>query len=344
VTHGSSPSSEPGPSEAGSSEGCPSCGSLHLTRDDVRGEVLCADCGLVLDESALVSDRGPPPSKEGTGREARGYGPAISPLFADRGLSSEIASPHRDFAGTNLPRETALRFYRLRKLNHRVPAGGSRNRNLGVALVELNRLTSVLGLSREVRESAIVIYRRALEKRATRGKKIVALVAASVYAACRQCRVPRTMKEIIVSARATKIEVSRSYTLLARELRLGLPPVEPRDFLVRFTQELNLSRAVRQRVLELLARVEKEYPTSGILPHGVLATLIYIAGNELGERRSQDRIAAVANVTPVTIRNHHKEFLDLLGLSKGLNGGSAPAGAPPVGAGSRGASSFGVAH
>ena len=38
----------------------------------------------------------------------------------------------------------------------------------------------------------------------------------------------------------------------------------------------------------------------------------------MGEPRSQDRIAAVANVTPVTIRNHYKELLDLLGLPKNL--------------------------
>jgi hypothetical protein len=38
----------------------------------------------------------------------------------------------------------------------------------------------------------------------------------------------------------------------------------------------------------------------------------------MGEPRSQDRIAAVANVTPVTIRNHYKELLELLGLPKNL--------------------------
>ena len=49
----------------------------------------------------------------------------------------------------------------------------------------------------------------------------------------------------------------------------------------------------------------------------------------MGEPRSQDRIAAVANVTPVTIRNHYKELLDLLGLPKNLTNpqarGSLPA-------------------
>ncbi|MCW6168066.1 MAG: hypothetical protein LVQ64_06490, partial [Thermoplasmatales archaeon] len=91
----------------------------------------------------------------------------------------------------------------------------------------------------------------------------------------------------------------------------------------------------RAKVLQLLEQVEQVYSTSGVLPNGILATIIYIASNLMGEPRSQDRIAAVANVTPVTIRNHYKELLDLLGLPKNLANPQArlnlasPAGAVP---------------
>jgi transcription initiation factor TFIIB len=297
---------------------CPECKSLHLMRDEVRGEVVCGDCGLVIDESTLVSDFSRRSSKEESSMEGRGYGPAVNPLMPEKGFSSEIGLPTRDFQGNSLSRDASLKFYHLRKLNHRLRLGRTHQRNMVVALGEINRLVSVLGLSREIKESATYIYRRALEYKATRGKKIVAFAAASVYAACRQCHVPRTMKEITLHSKATKIEVGRAYTLLARELKIGLRPLEPRDYLVRFTQELNLARPVRQKVLELLEEVEKVYSTSGVLPNGILATIIYIASNLMGEPRSQDRIAAVANVTPVTIRNHYKELLDALGLPKDL--------------------------
>ncbi|MCI4368168.1 MAG: transcription initiation factor IIB 2, partial [Thermoplasmata archaeon] len=127
---------------------CPECGSTHLTRDDQRGEIVCADCGLVVDASALVSDRGQRGSKEDTGREARGWGPVISPLMPDKGLFSEIGVPTRDFQGNSLSRNTSLKFYHLRKLNHRLRAARTHQRNLVVALGELNRLAGVLGLSR----------------------------------------------------------------------------------------------------------------------------------------------------------------------------------------------------
>ena len=38
-------------------EKCPECGSMHLVRDYDRGELVCEDCGLVLDDQFI--DQGP---------------------------------------------------------------------------------------------------------------------------------------------------------------------------------------------------------------------------------------------------------------------------------------------
>ena len=36
---------------------CPDCSSTHIRRDYSRGELVCADCGLVIDEDLI--DHGP---------------------------------------------------------------------------------------------------------------------------------------------------------------------------------------------------------------------------------------------------------------------------------------------
>ena len=36
---------------------CPECGSTHLTKDYSRAELVCEDCGLVIDEDLI--DHGP---------------------------------------------------------------------------------------------------------------------------------------------------------------------------------------------------------------------------------------------------------------------------------------------
>lgn len=38
-------------------ERCPECNSAHLVRDYERGELVCEDCGIVLDEQLI--DQGP---------------------------------------------------------------------------------------------------------------------------------------------------------------------------------------------------------------------------------------------------------------------------------------------
>src|SRR6185295_18561061 len=43
--------------EAEKKDKCPECGSSHLERDYQRGELVCADCGLVIDEEYI--DQGP---------------------------------------------------------------------------------------------------------------------------------------------------------------------------------------------------------------------------------------------------------------------------------------------
>ncbi len=292
---------------------CRLCGSTRRSRDGQTGEVVCDSCGLVVETHSLVNEPSLRSPEDGP-REGRGYGPATSPLLPDKGLYSEIGSPSRDSQGRALSRGSSNRYYHLRKLNHRLRSPRTHQRNLGIALAEVQRLSETLSLSREVRAASVLIYRRALETRATRGKKIVALVAACVYAGCRQCRVPRTLKEVIARSPASRVEVGRAYSALSRELQLKLAPLSPRDYLVRFSQELHLSRPARTRVQQLLERVEGVYPGSGVLPNGILATLIYIACTLEGDLRSQDRVALVAQVTPVTIRNHCKEMLRLLGL------------------------------
>jgi len=62
-----------------------------------------------------------------------------------------------------------------------------------MALAELDRMASRLELPKSVREAAAVNYKKAVDKRLIRGRSIEGVAAASLYAACRQCGVPRTL-------------------------------------------------------------------------------------------------------------------------------------------------------
>ena len=156
---------------------------------------------------------------------------------------------------------------------------------------------------------AIEGNRKAIEKRLVRGRSIEAMVAATVYASARMRRLPRTLDEIALESRVSKKELGRCYRYIVRKLALNIPLASPIDYLVRFGTELRLSGTCQRRAAVILRDAKMEGLTAGKDPTGLAAAAIYIAGISNGERRTQRRIAEVAHVTEVTVRNRYKELV-----------------------------------
>ena len=169
-------------------------------------------------------------------------------------------------------------------------------------------------LWRNVRETAALIYRKAVQKNLIRGRSIEGVVASSVYAACRQCGVPRTLDEVSDFSRIKRKEIGRTYRFMTRELKLKLLPTKPQDYIQRFCSELKLSGNTQNKAIEILKDATDKELTSGRGPTGVAAASIYIASILTNERRTQREVADVAGVTEVTIRNRYKELNEKLGM------------------------------
>ncbi len=293
---------------------CPECKSAKLVRDYERAELVCAECGFVLHDK--IMDMGPEwRAFDQEQRERRGrVGAPMTFTIHDKGLSTMIDWRDRDSHGKDLTPKRRAQIYRLRKWQRRIRVSDATERNLAFALSEVDRMSSHLGLPRNVREAAAVIYRRAVEERLIRGRSIEGVAAAALYAACRECKVPRTLDEIADVSRVSKKEIGRSYRFIARELLIHLRPTSPVDYIPRFGSELGLSGEAQSKAIELLKEATKKGLTSGRGPTGVAAAAIYIASVVCGERRTQRDVADVARVTEVTVRNRYKELCEKLGL------------------------------
>ena len=282
---------------------CPDCGSTDLIGDYERAEVVCANCGLVIDEN--IVDMGPEWrafDHEQRDKRTR-VGAPITYTIHDKGLSTMIDWRNKDIYGRDIPARNRAQWYRLRKWQRKIRISGATERNLAFALSELDRDSSRLGLPRSVRESASVVYRSAVENKLIRGRSIEGVVAASLYAACRRCKVPRTLDEIAEVSRVTKKEVGRTYRFLT---------TSPVDYVPRFASELGLSGEVQSKSIEIIEKAMEKGLTSGRGPTGVAAAALYIASVLLGERKTQRDVAEVAGVTEVTIRNRYKELTEQL--------------------------------
>ncbi|HID24996.1 MAG TPA: transcription initiation factor IIB [Thermoplasmata archaeon] len=293
---------------------CPECDSAHLARDYARGELVCEDCGLVIDENFI--DQGPEWrafDSEQKEKRAR-VGAPLTYTIHDKGLSTVIGWKNKDSYGKSIPTRSRAQLYRLRKWQRRIRVSNATERNLAVALSELDRMASAMGLPRNVRETAAMVYRKAVIKNLIRGRSIEGVAAAALYAACRQCGVPRTLDEIADASRVSRKEIGRTYRFIARELGLKLMPTSPQDYISRFCSELKLSGDVQTKAIEILKEAADKELTSGRGPTGVAAAAIYIASILCGERRTQREVADIAGVTEVTIRNRYKELAERLDI------------------------------
>ncbi|MDG6224217.1 MAG: transcription initiation factor IIB [Candidatus Thermoplasmatota archaeon] len=293
---------------------CPECGSEHIIRDYERGELVCGDCGVVIND--LQIDMGPEwrafDSAQGEARARTGS--PITLTRHDKGLSTEIGWKNKDSYGKSIPSRNRAQMYRLRKWQRRIRVSNATERNLAFALSELDRVASGLGLPRNIRETAAMIYRNAVNKNLIRGRSIEGVVASSLYAACRQCNVPRTLDEISAASRVSRKEIGRTYRFMTRELNLKLMPTSPQDYVSRFASELKLSGETITKGYEILKQADQLEITSGRGPTGMAAAAIYIASIMTSERRTQREVADVAGVTEVTIRNRYKELAEQLGI------------------------------
>jgi transcription initiation factor TFIIB len=297
---------------------CPECGSNHLSKDYSRAELVCRNCGFVLDENMI--DQGPEwRAFDSEQREKRARtGAPMSYTIHDKGLSTMIGWKNRDSYGKSIPTRNRAQIYRLRKWARRIRISNATERSLAIAFSELDRMASGMGLPRTVRETAAMIYRKAALKKLVRGRSIEGVITAALYAACRQCHVPRTLDEISNIAHISRKEIGRTYRYVSRELGLRLLPTSPEDYISRFCSELKLSGDVRAKTLEILHEAVRRELTSGRGPTGMAAASLYIASVLCGERRTQREVAEVAGVTEVTIRNRYKELAEKLDIAIGL--------------------------
>ena len=293
---------------------CPECASIDIVKDPARGELICGNCGLVLEDHII--DQGPEwrayESKE-INKKARTGSPG-SLIIHDKGLSTMIDWHDQDIFGRKLTPKKRAQIYRLRRWQTRSRVHSSLARNLSKAMSELDRLASQIELPRDIKERAALIYRKAIKGGHIKGKKIGATVAASIYAACRLHKLPRTLEEITKFAKVSRKELARNYRFIIESLNLKVPLMEASDYISRFGQELELSTHIQKAARDILTQAQQKELTTGKDPKGLAAAALYMAGVLEGERRTQRDISRVAHVTEVTIRNRYKEIGKVLNL------------------------------
>lgn len=207
---------------------------------------------------------------------------------------------------------------RLRTWDNRSQTHDSEDRNLRQALNELTRLKDKVALSSNVLEKAAYLYRKVLEKKLVRGRSISAMIAASLYAACRDTETPRTLKDVADAANVKRKDIARCYRLLYNELELKMPVVNSIQCIARISSQLDLSEKTKRYAVKILQDAQDNKESAGKDPMGLAATALYISCIKNGDSITQRDLAEAAGVTEVTIRNRYKGFKNQQNFKLGL--------------------------
>lgn len=312
----------------------------NLFEDHASGDLICASCGLVLQERSIDQssewrtfsndDQGnDDPSRVGDGPNALLNGAQLNTMiaFGDGMKSKEL---HRAQNRANLDKG---------------------NKALLQAYKQIGALCDGWQLPPSVADTAKHIYKSADESKVFKGKSSEALIAGCVFLACRRNNVPRSFREVTELTRVSKKEIGRVFKLLENflmkqereragqtsmvgggKLALSLAEIQeallifdvetgqvvyndtyegsgtasPADLSDRYCNMLDLDPKASYIARQLAEKVYSTASLAGRSPLSQAAACIYMASHLMKQPKTAKDIQAVAHVSDSTIRQAYK--------------------------------------
>ena len=296
---------------------CRNCNALKFVTDNVTGEITCSRCGCVFSENS--EDRGMERRNFSDVNNNTRTGPGISLKRHDNGLFTIIGVQNKDSVGKSLSAKTSQTFGRLRKWDNRSQTKSSADRNLLLALQELDKVQSKLALSDTVIERASLFYRKASEKGLIRGRTVKSIAAACLYASCRDLEHNRALTEIAVQFLVHRKEVARAYRMLFRELGFTVSIADPIKSITKIASKIGIKEKTIRKAVQILDAAQDAGIVAGKNPEIIAAAAIYAACVITGDVKSQIVISKAAGTSTVSIRTRILEFKTKLGLFSTIN-------------------------
>src|ERR687886_2560606 len=309
--------SAPPPQEPVSSSICPICKDhLLIITDTNSGETICSKCGVIVSDK--IQNIHQPEwrafsNEEHENRSRTGIPSSLA--IHDMGLACVIGKTNRDAGGKKMDNAMRTTMQRLRTLDSRAHIHDSSDIGLIHAFNKLRILKDKLTLPYVVVEKAAYIYRKAHERKLSRGRLISGLVAASVHIACREMNTTRTLKDIAAASNIKRKQLGKAYTLLFIELDIKVPLADHTKCIAKVANKANLSEKTKRhaiRTMDEIKRKDDDMVSAGKNPMALAATILYFSCLKTGENKSQFDIAEAAGVTEVTIRNRSRDIKNKL--------------------------------
>jgi transcription initiation factor TFIIB len=289
---------------------CTQCQNYTLVLDVLSSEYVCSTCGCVSNEKIYNNDL--PYFEKGEYKDKSRIGMPESLTVSHKGLSTLIGLNDTDGRGKMLDPVQKETIQRLRTWNNRSQLNDSISRNLDKALKYLNNFGDKLYLSPAVMENAAYIYRKAAMRKLAKGRSTVSLVAASIYAACREISIPKTISDIANVCNIPSKEIMSHYKLILKELSLKIPVIQGIDYVTLISNRLKLTEKTKREAIRIFSLVQHSRISIGKNPRAFAGAIIYIASQDCNEFLRQVEVCQVADISTVSLRKRCKEIKTIL--------------------------------
>ena len=292
---------------------CTTCNPSEskMITDIESGEIICNQCGIVVFQGLEDTKKIWHKTEDFTSDTRNGI-PSSLTLY-DLGLTTKIGSINRDASGKPIDSMMISRLNKIRYHDKRSQINKSA-RNLVRAFRQLDLLKDKLGLSNAVIEKTAYIYRKVQGAGFVRGRKVNTVLGASLYIACREFGIPRTLREITLINNEKYIETSRVYRQIVLYLGKSIPRISLHKYVEKVGKRAKLEEKNIRRALYLMKKVQEIGLSAGKDPMGIVGAVIYLSLPKNDEKITrkkivtQAKIADAAGVSEVTIRNICKEI------------------------------------
>ena len=179
----------------------------NLVEEFSSGDMVCGSCGLVLGDR-IVDTRSEwrtfSNDDQGNDDPSR-VGDGANPLLNGSQLQTSI-----QFGAGDSGKSRDL---------HRAQNKATHDKSTKVLLTaykEIGALCDAWNIPKNVSDTAKHLFKRVSDAGAFRGKSQEAIIAGCIFIACRQCKVPRTFREIFALTKVSKKEIGRIFKALEK--------------------------------------------------------------------------------------------------------------------------------
>jgi len=174
---------------------------------------------------------------------------------------------------------------------------------------QLTNKTANQGIQNKILDDAKVLYKKASEKKISRGDNKEGLIASCVYYACLLNKVPRSTKEIARMFHIDPNVLTKGNARFQDLLKMNVDCTGPDDFVCRFGSKLNMDWNDIQKCKDLAKKLDDLEIVSENAPTSVAAGTIFYYCMTHTIEFSKKQIAEVCEVSEVTITKCYKRLL-----------------------------------